>query len=210
MRQELDPGRAFIDIGAHLGFFAFYAARLLGREGAVAAFEPDPDTYAALSRSARLQEGSSVACFNIAVSDAKRTAEFYRAWKPASSSLVSEGKGRHQRYRDSVQVDCGRLDDCLAELNFDVDRLQLVKCDVEGHEVEALSGMLGTLEAAAYPPLWIEVRGPDASRRAPNTYPTVRRLLSELGYRPYFWREGKEIPVADGDVRGREDVLFRH
>ncbi len=210
MQQELSPGGVFVDIGAHLGFFSFFAAGLLGREGAVGAFEPDPDTYESLSRSTRFQTGSSVTCVNVAVSDAKRTAQFYRAWKPASSSLVSEGTGPDDRYRDSVQVDCDLLDDCLAKLDLDLDRLQLIKCDVEGHEVEAVSGMTRTLEAAAYPPLWIEVRGPDGSRRAPNTYPEVKRLLSGLGYRPYFWREGQEVPVSDGDVRGREDVLFRH
>lgn len=68
--------------------------------------------------------------------------------------------------------------------------------------------MLATLKAAGLPPVWVEVRGPRGSTRAPNTYRAVRAALEPLGYEPYFWSPSWRKCVHD--VRGREDVLFLH
>jgi len=210
LEQEVVPDMSFMDIGAHLGFFTFYAAQLLGPNGAVLAIEADPDLYECVSRSARLQSSNSITCANVALSDTNGQSVFYRARKPASSSLVAEAVGHEQRYRDSISVECRRLDDYMAESDFDLGKLALIKCDVEGHEAKVVSGMLQTLVRASFPTLWIEVRGPEGSTRAPNTFITVNDLLSDLGYRAYGWVEGTEYPVTADDVIGRQDVVFRH
>ena len=210
LKQELVPGMQFIDIGAHLGFFSLYAAKLLGPEGSVIAFEPDPDLYESLARSMRRNIPHGAICASVALSDVNGQVAFYRAKKPASSSIVPEEAGHAHRYRDSITVDCRRFDDYVEELHVDLDRVRLIKCDVEGNEVKVASGMLKTLVDISFPTLWIEVRGPEGSTRAPNTFPLVNQLLSALGYKPYFWAEGKQIPVSERDVIGREDVVFRH
>ncbi len=210
LRQEAVPDMLFMDIGAHLGFFTFYASQLLGPTGAVVAFEPDPDLHESVSRSARLYPSSAITCANIALSDVNGQAVFYRARKPASSSLAPEAVGYEQRYRDSISVECRRLDDYVAESDIDLDKLTLIKCDVEGHEAKVVSGMLQTLIQASFPTLWIEVRGPEGSTRAPNTFVAVNDLLSELGYKAYCRVEGKEIPISVEDVIGCEDVIFRY
>jgi hypothetical protein len=90
-----------------------------------------------------------------------------------------------------------------------VARHTLVKVDVEGEEVRTIAGMLGTLEAAGYPSIWCEVRGPHGSTRAPDTYPAVNATLSQLGYRPYWWSaDGTKRGVEQNSVTGRTDVLF--
>jgi len=210
--KHVVPGSLFMDIGAHLGSFSFYAARLIGPEGQSILFEPDPDIYEALARSAKLNYPDTIICENIALSNENGTATFYKARRPASSSLMpeSEAEGHAQRYESSVEVARLRLDDYVEEHEVDLDRLKLIKCDVEGHEIETVSGMRQTLVDAGYPLLWQEVRGPSGSTRAPNTYPEVKRLLGELGYKPFFWTDGVLRPVLDKEVVGREDVVFRH
>ena len=210
LEREIVPDMLFMDIGAHMGFFTFYAAELLGPSGAVFAFEPDPDLHECLTRSARLYATRSITCANVALSDENGEAPFYRAHKSASSSLARESEGHEQRYKDSIMVETRRLDDYVAEQNIDLEKLKLIKCDVEGFEAKVVAGMLETLEQAFFPTLWIEVRGPEGSTRAPNTFPTVNRLLSEIGYQAYSWAEGNEMAVSTGDVRAREDVIFRH
>ncbi|MBM3263545.1 MAG: FkbM family methyltransferase [candidate division Zixibacteria bacterium] len=210
LRQTLHPGAMFIDIGAHLGFFSFHAARLLGPEGKVLSFEPDPDCYASLSRSAALNGPATISCVNIALSNANGEALFYRAKKPASSSLVPEKQGHAERYRDTITVPCRTFDDCMKTYKEDLNRLQLIKCDVEGHEVAVVSGMGETLAAASFPMLWVEVRGPAGSTRAPNTYPEVCRILGEWGYRPFLWTNGDYVPVPTDGISGRTDVVFCH
>lgn len=210
--RHIVPGSLYLDIGAHLGLFSFQAARLLGPDGRAILFEPDPDIYEALSRSAGRSYPDNILCENMAISDENGTTTFYKARKPASSSLVAEpeAEGHAQRYEGSVEVTRIRLDDYVQTHEVDLDRLKLIKCDVEGHEVAAVSGMRQTLIDAGYPLLLQEVRGPDASTRAPNTYPEVKRLLGELGYKPFFWTGEALRPAADEEVVGREDVVFRH
>jgi protein-L-isoaspartate O-methyltransferase len=43
LQKYLHPGMVFYDIGANIGFFSLLAARLVGKEGRVAAFEADPE-----------------------------------------------------------------------------------------------------------------------------------------------------------------------
>ena len=64
-------------------------------------------------------------------------------------------------------------------------------------------------DRAGLPPLWIEVRGPKGSVRAPNTFARVLELLEPLGYAPHRWRNGEVRPVHPAEVVGREDILFR-
>src|SRR5262245_39931628 len=46
----LRPGDTFVDVGAHVGYFSALAARLVGADGRVVAFEPTPATREILVR----------------------------------------------------------------------------------------------------------------------------------------------------------------
>ena len=43
VRRTLKPGQTFVDVGAHIGYYAALAAELVGPAGAVHAFEPCPE-----------------------------------------------------------------------------------------------------------------------------------------------------------------------
>src|SRR5579863_851790 len=53
MEEFLRPGDLFVDIGAHIGYYALRAARVVGPTGCVLAFEPDPDNFELLVKNAR-------------------------------------------------------------------------------------------------------------------------------------------------------------
>src|SRR5207302_7866683 len=48
LQQCLRPGMIFYDIGANIGFFSLLAARIVGKDGRVVAFEADPEIAARL------------------------------------------------------------------------------------------------------------------------------------------------------------------
>ena len=98
----------------------------------------------------------------------------------------------------------------MSKNHVDVTGLSLIKCDVEGHEAQVVAGMRSTLARASFPLIWIEVRGPRGSTRAPDTHSKVNELLAGLGYAPYQWSNGELHAVDDGAIVGREDVVFRH
>src|SRR5262249_52484605 len=53
LTEQLRPGMTFYDVGANIGFFSLLAARILGENGRVIAFEADPEI------AVRLQENVS-------------------------------------------------------------------------------------------------------------------------------------------------------
>jgi FkbM family methyltransferase len=206
LEQHLRPGATFLDVGSNIGIFTQHAARLVGPKGLVVAFEPEPTTHEALSRSLRRNGLDHVRCVRAAASDHAGTASFHRAADGTASSLIAEKAGQEGRYDATIEVPVTTVDAHVAESGLDTTKIALVKVDVEGEEARAVAGMKATL-AAAKPPIWCEVRGPQGSTRAPGTARAVADVLAPLGYLPHRW-EDRPARVAIDDVRGREDILF--
>jgi FkbM family methyltransferase len=210
LASTLKEGQVFLDIGANVGFYSLFAARRVGPSGRVIAFEPDPMTFESLTRSLRYNGLGWASSVNVALSDREGEMPFFTVSDGSAHSLVPEIASRAGRYSGKALVRVTRLDDLVREKVVDAARIDLIKIDVEGEEPRTVAGMLATLERFAYPPVWAEVRGPRGSTRAPNTYPAVARALQSLGYGPLKWKKGVFLPVREGEVKGREDVLFRH
>lgn len=212
LETALSPGATFLDIGSNVGFFALMAARRVGPTGRVLAFEPDPQIWECLVRSAKANSYDHIVAFQLALSDREGELAFYRANDGTASSLVPEAPGHEHRYDSgTLTTRVTALDTLVRDGKLDPRGISMVKVDVEGEEVRTVTGMRDTLVAAGHPPIWCEVRGPKGSSRAPNTYIAVRDRLKPLGYKPYWWSKAGTRPVFDNEVMKRCDVLFeRH
>jgi FkbM family methyltransferase len=130
------PETVFLDIGANIGIFSLYVGKRLKRNGRVYAFEPQQKLVAMLKRSAfingigDLLHPGIVTCFAVGASDQNRSIGFFLPDGHLAGGAVSEGNAEN-----SIEV--VRLDDFLGA-DF---RCDLVKMDVESHELAALSGM---------------------------------------------------------------------
>lgn len=206
----LKPGQVFLDVGSNIGYYTLFAADRVGASGGVVAFEPEPVTYESVLRSARANAFSNVRCVHAALSDRQDRLAFYQTEDGSAHSLVPEVKGRENRYSATVNVPVTSLDHMLANGELELTRIDLIKVDVEGEEARTVAGMVTSLAHFAYPDVWAEVRGPNGSTRAPNTYPAVAKVLCGLGYKPLRWSESGCDAVPDSGIDGREDVLFRH
>jgi FkbM family methyltransferase len=135
--KNLTPGMVFLDIGAHHGIYSIVAAKKLGANGTVVAFEPSPDEYRRLRLHTRLNRLSSVRTEPLALGSAPSTRTFFRVTSgdttrgglqpPASTDQVSK-----------ISVETARLDDYVSQ--FPLKRVDVVKLDVEGGEREVLEG----------------------------------------------------------------------
>ena len=204
-QRLLSPGSTFLDIGSSLGWFALNAAKLVGPSGRVVAFEPDPQSFQCVRRSAKLNDFHQLHVHNLAISDSPGNLTFYRDPHGLRSSLVDSG------YREQLSVEVSSLDALANAQKLDISTVVLVKIDVEGAEVAAVRGMLRALEDWRLPTVWCEVRGPNGSSRAPNTLSAVRAELEPLGYRAFkFDDDGDVRALADEDIAksGSQDVLF--
>ncbi len=142
----LRPESVFLDIGANVGFFSLQVAKRLKKPGRVISFEPHPDLFHLLCTSAFLNGLSSadgkagiINVLNIGASDQRRAVTFnYPVGHLGGGTLMNVGDRPHT----TVPAHVYPLDKVLPrDLICD-----LVKIDVEGHELNVLRGMQGILQ----------------------------------------------------------------
>jgi len=135
LQEHLRPGMTFYDIGANIGFFTLLAARLVGKEGRVAAFEADPEIAARLREHVERNGFGWVTVEEKAVWSEPRTVFFART-DPATSPDRGLGHIVPAKTEDTIQVSAVSLDD----YGRSQPPPDFLKCDVEGAEVEVFRG----------------------------------------------------------------------
>jgi FkbM family methyltransferase len=127
--EVLTTGAVCWDIGAHIGFFALLASRLVGSSGHVHALEPMPANRQRLMRNLSLNDVENVSVHDFALSSDSGNALLRSNQSSSTWSLIEGGD-------DGVSVPVSTLDALLDELAAP----DLVKIDVEGAEVDVLRG----------------------------------------------------------------------
>lgn len=131
----IKPGMRVIDLGAHIGYFTLLAARLVGKQGKVFAFEPAPNTYALLTRNIALNGYKNIVPVQKAVSNKMGQVRLFLS---GYDSMFHSIYGHNDSGEESIWVDVVSLDEFFEDKDIPVD---FIKMDVEGAETAALEGM---------------------------------------------------------------------
>jgi len=153
----LPEGSVFLDVGAHIGYFSTKASKKIGSTGKVLAFEPNPETLKLLRENVQVNQTANVMVEPIACTSREQTLTFWASasFNTGMSSLARENADiTYKEPPRPYQVRARRIDDVIREMNLA--RVDAIKVDVEGAEVEALRGALGTLRRF-HPKLVVEV-----------------------------------------------------
>lgn len=205
LRESLSPGDVFVDVGANIGIYSLFAAKLVGPSGKVYAFEPHAANFESLLHNIGANQliGS---CFPLssALSDRSAYLPFFYA-SPASGSSMSQ-LGRPDN-------PCGDdLSNKLAEIKHAtslnelivaevIERPNHIKIDVDGIEADIIRGMCGLLESESRPDsVQVEVQ--------PDTNVAVVELMTGSGY-TLSHRHHTAIGQARLD-RGTPEVEITH
>jgi FkbM family methyltransferase len=146
--DHLLPGDVFFDVGAHYGWLSLKAARHVGREGKVVAFEPSPvliETLQYHQRRNRLRQMTVVAS---AVGEKDAPRETFYLLNDGLSSRNSLTIGRpglpflDNAAKSSIEVSTLTLDSFCESTGIAPD---LIKIDVEGAEGMVLRGATAVL-----------------------------------------------------------------
>lgn len=148
-KDVVKRGMTVVDVGSGRGYFSLIAARLVGSEGRVFAFEPEPSNYGWLVKYITINGFKNILPIKKAVSDKKGTTKLHldRVDIGRHSIVFEEGRD------DYVKVETISLDDFFEENQILPD---VVKMDIEGAEVLALKGMRRTIERSANLRMFIE------------------------------------------------------
>lgn len=176
MRRLCDRARTSLDVGAHRGD---YTMEMVSASRRVVAFEPIPELVAKLRDLARGAPGEMLV-EPVALSNASGTAVLrIPHGKPGSSTLETENlhvaKLAASERVEEISVPLRRLDE------YGYDDVQIVKIDVEGHQLAMLEGAAETF-ARCMPHVLIEIDNAHAA----DALDTVDAKLRAMGYEGFF------------------------
>ncbi|MGH3263769.1 MAG: FkbM family methyltransferase [Trebonia sp.] len=186
-------GATAVDVGASWGLFSYHLARLVGSAGAVFSYEPHPMNEAVLEKLASARP--NVRFRRAAVSDLTGTADlqvpvFGNRHVTAQSSLAHGFDGQRGVHVEKVTVPTVRLDDEIGGR-----RVDLVKIDVEGHELSVLRGASAMLRRYL-PPMIIEIE----QRHLDCPIDEVFAEIDDIGYELYFMDSAVLRPIGEFDL----------
>lgn len=136
------PFRAVVwDIGAYTGIYSLIAAKQRP-DIYVTAFEPHPTIYSTLLDNINANQLHQISAENFAVADENKTCRLNitnNIKMPSGSSLIDIGKP----IQTTIEINAVTGDE-YSRNSLEIP--SLIKIDVEGFEIEVLSGMKGLLE----------------------------------------------------------------
>jgi FkbM family methyltransferase len=180
-----DSSRDFLDVGANKGAYSFYA---LGRFRKVIAVEAHPDMVAGLRRIIKPENQ----VLSLALSD-----------EVGETSLhIPTRQGRDVLTRSSLQEDANPGFDLRTVTvpmttidELELDRIGVIKIDVEGHESAVLRGGTQTLRTSK-PTCIVECEERHNLGGVAQTF----AFFDAMGYRSYFLRRGTLFDGTDFDA----------
>lgn len=186
-----------VDIGANIGYYSLVAAAK-ARAGKVFAFEPHRGSFRQLQDNIQLNGLTNIEPVPFAVTRSAGTTSLFLA--PADNSgMTSLQRGGGPDW-NTQPITTLSLDTWAEERN--INRIDLIKMDIEGSELEALNGMTTVLQQKR-PAILIEIADV-LLRRHGGCKEDVYALMKKFGYRPFRVMEDSSLQPAP---EGLEDEL---
>ena len=194
--QLVKQGDKVIDIGANLGYYTCPLADLVGKGGRVYAVEPVPVIFSVLKQN--VGKRGNVELLNYALGEQERTIEMANdsvasaGYFGTGRNFVSEGELSKDAVRFTAQMKRG------SELFGGMEKIDFIKCDIEGYERVVLPELRPLIEKF-HPPVLVETDGESRQQ--------MIRMFTELGYIAYMLVGGKEVTL---DPESDKDIIFRY
>lgn len=149
LKQYLPEGGTFVDVGANIGLMSLIAALCVGKQGKVIAFEPSRETGKIARHNIEINNFEQIVeLIPIAVGSKQEEKLLFSNWA-VNRGAASMVKGKDKQDGERIAVDT--LDHQIRNQKVDV-----LKIDVEGYELEALKGAVNILQRKKPPVLIVE------------------------------------------------------
>lgn len=177
VKARLKQGDVALDIGAMVGYYTLLFSRLVGKEGKVFAFEPNPDHFDLVSRNVKINNCENTTVVQKAATNKTGTARLMNCAKYPRRRWSIRSNGEHN-------INTVALDDYFKYYQGPID---LIKTDTEGGEEAVLQGMPRILKANQNIKLIIEF-SPLFLRRFGTDPKNFLELIKRHGFKIYMIR----------------------
>jgi FkbM family methyltransferase len=194
LQELIKPGDTVFDIGANIGAHTLGIAQSVGNTGRVYAFEPADFAFAKLQRNLALNPELQVRTASRQVLLAASLNEAPEREIHASWPLQSEDKV-HEKLRGRLvsaeKATVETVDNFVQSEN--ISRLDLIKMDVDGHELPVLQGATETLRR--FRPILVMEMSPYIHAEFHHSFAEFVDLLKQASYNLTDADTGKSVPL---------------
>ncbi len=170
----LRPGDNFVDVGANIGMITLHARFLVGADGRIDCFEPNPECVQALQAHLAINGLNNVFVHACALADTAGSLRLSLTSEHSGTATLADVGGAAIRSH-VVPVEVG--DEVLTGCP------RLIKIDVEGFELHVLKGLVRTL--SLYKPFLITELVESHLQKAGTSVSEIAEFLVRIGYQPF-------------------------
>ncbi len=140
LRKYIKKGDTVIDIGANIGYYAAILSNCVGENGQVHCFEPDVSNFTHLEKATKAYK--NIIINNKAVGPKTEKLKIY-----TSKELnVDHRTYEPEDYDKVIEIDAVSIDNYFSGTELvEVQKIDFIKMDIQGFEMQAIQGMTKTL-----------------------------------------------------------------
>ncbi len=194
LQSLVKPGDVVLDIGANIGAHTLTIAQSTGSSGKVFAFEPADFAFTKLKRNLALNPSLEAHTFSHQILLAASAAEpperqIYASWPLETAGAV------HPKHRGQlVSAESASVETLDAFVEQEgLTRLDLIKMDVDGHELSVLQGARKTLQH--FRPTLVMEMSPYIHSEFQHAFADFVDTLKHCGYELRNADTGKPVPL---------------
>jgi FkbM family methyltransferase len=196
MSGLLHPGMTFLDVGANIGLHTVIAAHKVGKAGAVISIEPQAAVYRELCDNINLNGQQWVSAYRCALGRKNEQRNIYQINK-RNSGQATLALDISESSCDSESVEVRTLNSVAKEARLG--RIDGVKIDVEGAEMEVLLGASEYFEETGWPRFMLIECIERHLKRFGTSSKEVIEFLSQHHYKIYCLHQARWEPIIKGD-----------
>lgn len=196
MREYLNKGNVFLDIGANVGYISSIGAGFVGKAGQVHSFEPVPEYAHCLKKVSELNPEYVFFVNRCACGEEEGFSKIdVSASNIGWNTMVPNFMGKDD-VKKNISIPVCRLDNYIYKNNLQ--NITFIKIDTEGFELKVLKGLQNyfeNTEVTHRPPIYCEV--------APGAYPLLQLSLKSLSD---YMKKYSYHAVDSRDISKRIDI----
>jgi FkbM family methyltransferase len=175
----LKPGDCFVDLGANEGWFSLVASGAVGPSGRVYAIEPQQRLWPVILQNFSLNDRNNCQLIPHAIGQAEGFIDLilYPSLNTGASTAVAAARRRFFKRQKSRMLTMTSIIQ-----RYSITKIDVLKIDIEGYELNALRGMGPKLSDGSISTIFIELH-PAQLKELGQSVEDVVWLLKDSGYR---------------------------